>query len=167
VGFGTVDLVADRHGGEWREVGFWNCLRSRCRIRDEEVTLVKPLSYVNLSGPVVRKVSADLEVGRPDLLVVLDDFWLPLGRLRLRTRGGGGGHRGMESIIRAMGDAVPRLRIGIGSPESGEAVDHVLSRFRPEEREKMSAVLERAADALEIWASEGAEAAMNAYNPEE
>jgi PTH1 family peptidyl-tRNA hydrolase len=122
---------------------------------------------VNLSGPVVSKLVKDLDVGPDDLLVVLDDFWLSLGRIRIRTRGSAGGHRGMESIVKAMGEEVPRLRIGIGAPDRGEAVDHVLSRFRPEEIEKMDAAVRRAADAVLMWASEGAEAAMNEYNPQE
>lgn len=135
------------------------------RVGGEELTLLKPLSYVNLVGPVVRKVTEDLEVSRRDILVVLDDFWLPLGRLRVRTKGGDGGHNGLASILKALGTMdVPRLRIGIGAPGQGEAVNHVLSRFREDELETVRESVEMAADAVEIWASEGIEAAMNRYN---
>ena len=162
-----VEHLASRHGAEFRRERFWNCVRARCRPGDEELTLIKPLSYVNLSGPVVRKVSEDLSVESRDILIVLDDFWLPLGRLRLRGTGGGGGHRGLESILRAVGTGCPRMRIGIGTPDPEGAVDHVLSRFRSEEREVMDRAIQRAADAVELWAFRGLETAMNTYNPEE
>jgi len=162
----TVERLADRDGVEFRKERFWNAERARCRIRGHEVTLLKPLSYVNLSGPVVRKVSKDLEVERRDVLVVLDDFWLPLGRLRIRKQGGGGGHNGLDSVVRAFQSKdVARLRIGIGVPQYGEAVDHVLSRFRTEERPIVTEAIERAADAVMVWASDGLDAAMNRFNP--
>jgi PTH1 family peptidyl-tRNA hydrolase len=130
-----------------------------------EATLLKPLSFVNLTGPVVRKVRDDLELAVEDILIVLDDFWLPLGRLRMRTRGGGGGHNGLDSVVRCLGEDVPRLRIGIGAPGEGRAVDHVLSRFRSDEFPVVQSAIDCAADAVEIWASEGPEAAMNRFNP--
>ena len=170
VGFEAVDRIAARGGAEFKKERFWNSLRSRVALGGHEVNLLKPLSYVNLSGPAVRKVAEDLEVGLADLLVVLDDFWLPLGKIRVRRRGGGGGHNGLESVIRALGsDEVARLRIGIGEPKAEGAVDHVLSRFRDEEREIADRAIDVAADAAELWVSEGVESAMNRYNqsPEE
>jgi PTH1 family peptidyl-tRNA hydrolase len=120
---------------------------------------------VNLSGPVVRKVAEDLEVPVADVLVVLDDFYLPPGTLRLRKRGGDGGHNGMDSIIRAFKtDRVARLRIGIGEPHPGGATDHVLSRFRPEERQVIEEAVRTAADAVEVWAVEGPDVVMNRFN---
>ncbi len=167
VGFDTVDLLARRRGAEFRRERFWNSLRARCVLAGEETTLLKPLSYVNLSGPVVRKVREDLSVADRDLMVVVDDFALPLGRIRIRATGSGGGHNGLESVVQAVGSGIPRLRIGIGAPDPGEAVDHVLSRFRKEEREVIERAIGLAADAVELWASEGVEAAMNRYNSPE
>jgi PTH1 family peptidyl-tRNA hydrolase len=156
---------------EFRKERFWNSLRARISIDEIPVTLIKPLSYVNLSGPVVRKVAEDLEVPVRDVLVVLDDFYLPLGTLRLRAKGGDGGHNGMDSIIRAFKtERVARLRIGIGEPHPGGATDHVLSRFRPEERQVIEEAVTNAADAVTVWTARGPEEAMNRFNrnsPEE
>ena len=156
---------------EFKKERFWNALRARISIEGIPVTLIKPLSYVNLSGPVARKVAEDLEVPVRDVLVVLDDFYLPPGTLRLRTAGGGGGHNGMDSIIRAFKtDRVSRLRIGIGQPHPGGATDHVLSRFRPEERQVIEEAVRTAADAVSVWAVDGPGLAMNRFNrssPEE
>ena len=171
VGFDTVDLLAGRDAREFRKERFWNALRARVSMDGNPVTLIKPLSYVNLSGPVVRKVAEDLEVPVRDVLIVLDDFYLPSGTLRLRRAGGDGGHNGLDSIIRAFKtDRVNRLRIGIGVPYPGGAKDHVLSRFRPEERQVIEEAIKTAADAVSVWVVEGPESAMNRFNrnsPEE
>ena len=126
---------------------------------------MKPLSFVNLTGPVVRKIREDLDIEIEDILIVVDDFWLPLGRLRMRIHGGGGGHNGLDSVVRCVGREVPRLRIGIGAPGEGSTVNHVLSRFRKDELQVVQTAIDCAADAVEIWASEGPEAAMNRFNP--
>ena len=165
VGFDTVDLLAGRSGTEFRKERFWNAARARARLLGVEATLIKPLSFVNLTGPIVRKVQEDLEVAMDDILIVLDDFWLPLGKLRMRVRGGGGGHNGLGSVVRCLSPEVPRLRIGIGAPGEGKAVDHVLSRFKSDELPIVQSAIDFAADAVEIWASEGPEAAMNRFNP--
>ncbi len=160
-----MDRLAARSGNEFRKERFWNAERARARIRGVEATLIKPLSFVNLTGPVVRKVREDLEIEIEDTLIVVDDFWLPLGRLRMRLQGGGGGHNGLDSVVRCLSREVPRLRIGIGAPDAGKAVGHVLSRFRKGELPLVHKAIDCAADAVEIWASEGPEAAMNRFNP--
>jgi PTH1 family peptidyl-tRNA hydrolase len=99
------------------------------------------------------------------VLVVLDDFNLPLGRLRIRKQGGDGGHNGLGSIVAVLKtEDVPRLRIGIGEPEPSGAVTHVLKRFRADERETIDRAIETAADAVEEWVRNGIDAAMNRYN---
>jgi PTH1 family peptidyl-tRNA hydrolase len=167
VGFDVVDVLARKHGATFRKERFWNALRGRCALGGYDATLLKPLSYVNLTGPVVRKVLEDLGIPEPELMVVVDDFALPLGRIRIRPSGGGGGHNGLTSIVRAVGDGFPRIRIGIGAPEPGEAVDHVLSRFSRDEREVVDKAIGFAAEAVALWASDGLEAAMNRYNSPE
>ena len=158
--------LAARAGVEFRKERFWNAERARCRVGGESATLLKPLSYVNLTGPVVRKVAEDLSIERDGILIVLDDFWLPLGRLRFRKKGGDGGHNGLESVIRALGtEFVARLRIGIGVPGAGKAVHHVLSRFRTEERQIADEAIQTAAEAVTVWSREGTDAAMNRFNP--
>lgn len=160
-----MDLLAFRGRVEFKRERFWNAERARLPSRGGELALLKPLSYVNLSGPVVRKVMSDLDVPATDVVVVLDDFALPLGKIRIRAKGGGGGHNGLTSIVKALGtEDVARIRIGIGEPGPGRAVDHVLSRFRPEEREVVEKAVATAADAVSDWASEGIEATMNRYN---
>ena len=166
VGFRVVDLLADRWG-----------LSGEGRIRDGaallevlrpepigRVLLVKPLKYMNRSGAVLRAAlrQTDVEVA-DDLLVVADDIDLPLGKLRLRRTGSAGGHNGLRDIIASFGtDEFGRLRVGIG--HAGETVDHVLSTFKPGERELATEMVAVAADAAERWLGEGMDAAMNAFN---
>ena len=165
MGFETVRLLAARKGAKLRRRLFWNALRARVTFGEESTTLLMPLSYVNRTGPVVRKAAKDLKVPVDGILIVIDDFWLPPGRIRIRRKGGDGGHNGLESLIRALGtEEFARLRIGIGEPDSGEAVEHVLTRFTPDEQEKMDEAIRTAADAVAEWAEKGPEAAMNRYN---
>jgi PTH1 family peptidyl-tRNA hydrolase len=120
---------------------------------------------VNLSGPVVARVLRERDVATADLLVVADDFNLPLGTVRLREQGTAGGHNGLKSVIGALGtDAFCRLRLGIGEAPPGDAADFVLTRFRPSERPVIEAAEDRAADCAEAWARLGPAAAMNQFN---
>ena len=169
VGFRVVDLLADRWG-----------LTGQGRVRDgaaqlevllqdpaERVLLVKPMKYMNLSGGAVRAAMRQTDAAlEEDLLVVADDVDLPLGRIRLRREGSAGGHNGLRDIIAAFGtNQFNRLRVGIGrSGSTRETVNHVLSTFRPNERELADEAIATAADAVELWLRDGIEAAMNRYN---
>jgi PTH1 family peptidyl-tRNA hydrolase len=103
-----------------------------------------------------------------DLLIIYDDMDLPLGRIRLRARGSAGGHNGVKSIIAALdSQSFPRLRVGIGHPEAGEAADHVLGGFLPEEKAVLSALLDHVSEAVLCFIREGIVAAMNRYNARE
>lgn len=127
------------------------------------VVLAKPQTYMNLSGEAVRELVRKYAVGLPDLLIVFDDMDLPLGRLRLRAAGGAGGHRGVMSVIAALGtEAFPRLRVGIG--RGPDAVDHVLSRFSPAEMRVVREVIAAAAAAARMFLTGGIDQAMNTYN---
>ena len=165
VGFRAVDLLADRWGVSAGRVRDGAAVLEVARPEPAgRVLLVKPMKYMNNSGPPLRaalsRTNADPAV---DLLVVSDDFNLPLGRLRLRGGGSAGGHNGLRSIIAALGtDEFPRLRVGIG--RGGDDVDHVLSGFRRAELELVREVIATAADAVELWLAEGTEAAMNRFN---
>jgi PTH1 family peptidyl-tRNA hydrolase len=169
VGFRVVDLLADRWGltGQGRVRDGAAQLEVRLQDPPERVLLVKPMRYMNRSGgPVkaaMRQSEATLE---DDLLVVTDDVDLPLGRLRLRREGSAGGHNGLRDIIATFGsNEFNRLRVGIGrSGSTRETVNHVLSTFRPHERDLATEVIATAADAVELWLREGVEAAMNRYN---
>jgi PTH1 family peptidyl-tRNA hydrolase len=169
VGFRVVDLLADRWGltGQGRVRDGAAQLEVRFPDPAERVLLVKPMKYMNQSGgalkAAIRQTDASFE---DDLLVVADDVDLPLGRIRLRREGSAGGHNGLRDVIASFGsNEFQRLRLGIGrSGSSRETVDHVLSTFRPNERELADEAIATAADAVELWLREGIEAAMNAYN---
>jgi peptidyl-tRNA hydrolase, PTH1 family len=164
VGFRVVDLLADR----WDLTGQGRIRDGaallEARRSDDRVLLVKPMRYMNVSGPPLRAAIRQTDVDAvTDLLVVADDIDLPLGKVRLRRSGSAGGHNGLRSIIDALGtDEFQRLRIGVG--RSGTAAGHVLATFRPDERDLATEMVAVGADAAERWLREGLDEAMNAYN---
>ncbi|CAF0701797.1 aminoacyl-tRNA hydrolase [Candidatus Methylacidithermus pantelleriae] len=141
--------------GDW-EAAVW----------DGDRWLVKPLSYMNLSGPVVATCLETLGLGPELLLVVVDDLSLPVGKIRLRSRGSSGGHRGLASIERALGtQAYARLRCGIGPLPAGvRARDFVLARFREEEAEVVESMIRKAVEAIQYASQKGLAAAMSLFN---
>lgn len=164
IGWMVLDRIADRAGWSGRGRTRDAAAIVMGRYRGLDVTLVKPLTYMNESGLAVRKVLARERAPLGDLLVVVDDFALPFGRLRFREGGGAGGHNGLTSIIAELGsDRFSRLRVGIGAPDRGFA-DHVLSRFRPDEERRLPELLDEAAEGVETWAREGTSRAANRFN---
>jgi peptidyl-tRNA hydrolase, PTH1 family len=137
-------------------------------IASQKVLLLTPLTYMNLSGGSVLAARDFYKLELPDILVVCDDFNLPLGKLRLRGKGSAGGQKGLADILRRLGtDEIPRLRIGIGNPAAGrEATGHVLGRFAPEEKPTIATALDRAAEAAAMWVELGLTQAANRYNVE-
>ncbi len=130
----------------------------------KRVVLVKPRTFVNLSGDAARYALDRYRAEPAGMLIVLDDLDLPVGGIRLRAAGGSGGHNGLNSINESLGvTAYPRLRIGIGRPQDG-AVSHVLARFDADELPALEAALDRAADAAEAWLRNGVDYAMNHFN---
>jgi PTH1 family peptidyl-tRNA hydrolase len=159
VGFMIVDRLAAAAGVPLRKEGKAELART------PEFLLCKPLSYMNVSGEVVGPLARYYRIEPAGMLVVLDDMALPLGKLRLRPGGSAGGHNGLKSIIQHLGtNEIPRLRIGIGGAAHGDAVDHVLGRFAPEEREELGAGLNLALDAVAFVHRHGIQAAMNQFN---
>jgi PTH1 family peptidyl-tRNA hydrolase len=131
----------------------------------QKVLLVKPQTFMNLSGRTVRQVVDFYQVPLEDLLVVCDDINLPLGRLRFRSQGTHGGHNGLRDIQNHLGTTgYPRLRIGVESPSSGELIDHVLSRFRPTEQAIIDDTLGVAVQGVATWIHRGIQECMNQYN---
>lgn len=139
----------------------------RGAIGGTRVILARPQTYVNVSGEAVRDLRRRHRLRPQDIVVVIDDLDLPLGRLRLRASGSAGGHNGLKSIIEAIGTTeFPRLRVGIGRPPEGvDPADHVLTRFTSDEQAVVDAALDRAAEAIETAITEGIETAMNRFNP--
>ncbi len=147
-----------------RAVGPWQ--QAEAEIAGTPVILAVPLTYMNRSGEAAAKLLAQRGLGSEALVAVYDDLDIPFGSLRLRKKGGAAGHRGMMSLIDSLeSDGFARLRLGVGGiPFVGEAADFVLEEFTLEEWLTAQAVMERAADALEVAAARGFEAAMNQFN---
>jgi PTH1 family peptidyl-tRNA hydrolase len=161
VGFMIVDRLTAKNRAEWRSERRWHADVARAG----ESWVCKPLTYMNLSGQAVAQVASFYKIPADSVLIVLDDFALPLGKLRLRSNGSAGGHNGLQSVIDHLGtQAVPRLRVGIGAAQPQEAVNHVLGRFRPEEQESLAQMLDRAVAAVECAQAQGIAVAMNTFN---
>lgn len=165
IGFQVVDALAAAHGLNFDE------LQHKARVASgmiggSPVVLARPLTYMNRSGEPVGPLVRSHHVPLDELLVIYDDLDLPLGTLRLRSKGGSGGHRGMRSIIRQLGtEGFPRLRVGIGRPPAGvDPADYVLSPFTEDELPMVVDVRERAVAVIECWLEEGIEAAMTEFN---
>jgi PTH1 family peptidyl-tRNA hydrolase len=157
-----VDRLAARERVEFRTEKSWQSEVARCG----DILLCKPRTYMNLSGQAARPISQFYKIEPAQVLVVLDDMALPLGKLRLRANGSAGGHNGLKSMIEHFGtNEIPRLRIGIGAaPDADQTVGHVLGRFASEEREALEQSLDRAVAAIDRAQIDGFAAAMNAFN---
>ena len=163
IGFMVVDQFAAQVGSTWERAGKWEAISTKCG----PVLLIKPLSFMNRSGYPLFAVAQFYKIAPREILVVLDDFALPLGRLRLRARGGPGGHNGLESIIVQFGtEEIPRLRIGIGAAPHEGSVDYVLNRFFEEEKPLVRSTIDRAVEAVKCAVDNGLVSAMNNFNPE-
>lgn len=163
VGFLVADALARRAGSVFVREARWDADTAKLGA----VTLMKPMTFMNLSGESVGAFSRFFKLEPSQVLVVLDDVALPFGRLRLRKSGSAGGHNGLESVLAHLGTAsVPRLRVGIGGPR-GSLTGHVLGKFSADEQEMLDRAVESAADAVELAISGGIDAAMNRFNSNE
>lgn len=164
VGFMVLDRFAEQHGARFNQKRAHSRV-ARGRMGEVELVLAKPQTYMNLSGRAVQGLLAQHGVKPADLLVVYDDFDLPLGTLRLREHGSAGTHNGMRSIVAALGTTeFPRLRVGIGAAEGVTARDYVLGDFDPEAWAIFEAARDRAVQAIETILQSGLGAAMNRFN---
>lgn len=164
-GFDVVDILSKRHKAPLAYDRRLTARVARTEVGGQETLLVEPMSFMNLSGPVAARILRERELALSDLLVVVDDYHLPVAELRVREKGSSGGHNGLKSLIASLGTVeFPRLRIGIGEAPAGGAVDFVLTRFKPAERERVRECYELSADCVEVWCRDGIAAAMNKYN---
>jgi PTH1 family peptidyl-tRNA hydrolase len=165
VGFEVLDVLAGRH-----HVGFdsapSDALQARWRRPEsEDVVLVKPLTFMNNSGQAIGELLRYFKIDAAALLVIVDEAQLPLGRLRARARGSAGGHNGLKSIIAHLGPDFARLRLGIGRGDASRDLgDHVLATFEKDEAAEVERMMTRAADAAEMFVTDGIAAVMNAFN---
>jgi PTH1 family peptidyl-tRNA hydrolase len=161
VGFAIVDRLASEWGLGWEHSKSWHALWAK----GPQGILVKPGSYMNRSGEPLQAVAQFYKIAPAEILVVLDDMALELGRLRFRPGGGTGGHNGLESIIVQFGtEEIPRLRVGIGAAPREGATDYVLGRFFEEEKALVEKTVGRAADAVKCAIDNGLLSAMNQFN---
>lgn len=164
IGFATIDELARRAGVTFESAPA-DALVARWRRPDETVLLAKPMTFMNESGQAVGELLRYFKIDVGDILIVVDDVQLPLGRLRARVRGSAGGHNGLKSVIAHLAEDFSRLRIGVGRGDSRrDLVDHVLARFESDEAEEVERMITRAADAAETFITSGIGAVMNAYN---
>jgi PTH1 family peptidyl-tRNA hydrolase len=163
IGFAVADEVAKRNGAVFESSPAEALV---ARVRGESPLLVaKPLTFMNDSGEAVGSLLRYYKIESTDLLVIVDEVQLPLGRLRARARGSAGGHNGLKSVIAHVGQDFARLRVGVGrGDQRRDLADHVLARFDRDEEADVDRMTMRAADAAELFISDGIAAVMNAYN---
>ncbi len=165
-GFMAGDALAKKLGVNISRLRF-KALTAECEINGERVLLMKPQTFMNLSGEAVGEAARFYKIPPEHVLVVSDEVSLPLGKLRVRQKGSAGGHNGLKSVIAALGsDGFPRVRIGVGAPPHPEydMADWVLSVFRNQDLEDMQSAAQRAAEAVITYISDGPERAMNRFN---
>ena len=161
IGFVVLDHLAAQLKSTWEKSTKWEAFTSR----HGELLLAKPMSFMNRSGYPLVAIAQFYKFAPSEILVVLDDFALPLGRIRIRAGGGTGGHNGLDSVIMQFGtEEIPRLRIGIGAAPVAGSVDYVLGRFFEEERALVKSAIERSVEAITCAVDNGVVAAMNTFN---
>jgi PTH1 family peptidyl-tRNA hydrolase len=163
VGFMLLDLIAAKEGAVFKTEPKWQAHLAKL---PDGTILMKPQTFMNLSGRSVRQFVAFHKLDVGDILVVYDDVALPLGHLRFREKGSAGGHNGIKSIIEHLGgDGFPRLKMGIGAANgSGGMTGHVLGKFAPDERETLENMLASACEAVQVSRSQGITLASNRFN---
>lgn len=165
-GFMTADAMAKRLGVTVNRLRF-HALTAQCTIGGENVLLMKPQTYMNLSGEAVGEAARFYKIPSEHILVVSDEMALPIGKLRIRKKGSAGGHNGLKNIIAHLGtEEFPRIRLGVGAPPHPDydVKDWVLSTFKNQDAADMADAAARAAEAAECYIAEGAEWAMNKFN---
>jgi peptidyl-tRNA hydrolase, PTH1 family len=170
IGFAVVDELARRAGLQFASapadalIAKWRDGRGAAGSR-EDVLIAKPMTFMNESGQAVGQLTRYFKIDLGELLIIVDEVQLPLGRLRVRPSGSAGGHNGLKSVIAHIGEDFARLRIGVGRGDSRrDLADHVLSRFDSDEGAEVERMTARAADAAELFTTAGIAAVMNAYN---
>lgn len=160
-GFWFVDLLARRYGGEFRDYRKYSGETARISVGGQEVTLLKPTTYMNRSGLSVRQLSDFYKIAADDILVAYDELDLAVGTVRLKHGGGHGGHNGVRDTIAHIGDGFWRLRLGVGHPgNKADVIDYVLTRAPRSEEDLILEAVNTAADCIPLLLEQGAERAM-------
>ena len=165
VGFAAIDRLAAEYDCKLKKSLRFKAQIGDCRIGPEKVWLVKPATYMNLSGRAIAAIVRYRKIELEELAVIVDDADLPLGQVRIRKKGGSGGHNGLKSVSECLGsDAYTRVRLGVGRREHRDLVSHVLSRFAQEDRGDVENMLSRTVQACECLIGSGVDEAMNRFN---
>jgi PTH1 family peptidyl-tRNA hydrolase len=163
VGFMVLDRLASSEGAAFQSAPKWQC--HLAKLPGSGTLLVKPQTFMNLSGRAVQQILSFHKWTPESMLVIYDDVALALGSLRFREKGSAGGHNGIKSILQHLGtDSFPRLKLGIGGSAPGEIVGHVLGKFSPDERPQVENMLATAVEAVQLSRSQGIAAAANRYH---
>ena len=166
IGFMTADEIERRSGVKINKLRY-RALTGEVKLSGERVLVMKPQTYMNLSGEAVKLAGAFYKIPPENVIVISDDVSLPLGKLRIRANGSAGGHNGLKNIIQHLGtDAFPRIKVGVGAPEhpEHEMVDWVIGNFTPAEKKVVADAVGRAADAVECLIAKGVSEAQNKFN---
>lgn len=165
VGFDVIDILAKEYDISVSKIKH-KALIGEGRVGSEKVLLVKPQTYMNLSGETLIDIYNYYKVDMENIIVIYDDIDLDVGKIRIRKKGSGGTHNGMRSIIKCLGaNDFPRVRVGVSKPRPGQDLaDFVLSRFKKEESEDVELGLEKAAKAVDVMIRDNIDLAMNKYN---
>ena len=168
IGFRIIEALAEKFKWSFRSANAFHGLLAAGTLGDKKILLLKPETYMNSSGESVKLCLSYYKVPLTQVLVVSDDIYLSLGRIRIKTSGSSGGHNGLKSIESHLSTQVyAKMRVGVSNRESGDLADYVLSPFQNEEKEKLPSLVEHAVKALEIWLGQGIVAAMEYANREE
>ena len=166
MGFLALDGLADREGFRFNKLRF-RAWTAQWKVGDQQVLVMKPQTYMNLSGESVGEAARFYKIPADHVLVISDDVSLPAGKLRIRAGGSAGGHNGLKNIIQHLGtDRFPRIKVGVGSPQQADydMVDWVIGSFSAQEKKIVDEALDRALDAAECIISRGVTEAQNRFN---
>ncbi|MBO4293578.1 MAG: aminoacyl-tRNA hydrolase [Clostridia bacterium] len=165
MGFDVINKISKNYNIEVAKTKFEG-LYGKGEIEGEKVILLKPQTYMNLSGHAVRKFVDFFKIEPENVVVIFDDIDIEKGQIKIRKLGSGGSHKGMQSVIQMMGtEKIPRIRVGIGSPENKkEMIEYVISKIKKEEKELLEPGIEKAGEAVKTIIKEGLDKAMNKFN---
>ncbi|MBC6316341.1 aminoacyl-tRNA hydrolase [Listeria grandensis] len=164
VGFMVVDELSFRYQTPWKKSKF-NGMTSSIVVNGEKMLLVKPLTFMNLSGECVRPLMDYYDMSVDDVMIIYDDLDLPTGKIRLRQKGSAGGHNGMKSLIQHLKtQEFNRIRVGVDRPANGDIINYVLGDFPKAEQADIIDAIKKSADAVEAWSNKGFAEVMNQFN---
>ncbi|MBC1475286.1 aminoacyl-tRNA hydrolase [Listeria grandensis] len=164
VGFMVVDELSFRYQTPWKKSKF-NGMTSSIVVNGEKMLLVKPLTFMNLSGECVRTLMDYYDISVGDVMIIYDDLDLPTGKIRLRQKGSAGGHNGMKSLIQHLKtQEFNRIRVGVDRPANGDIINYVLGDFPKAEQADIIDAIKKSADAVEAWSNKGFAEVMNQFN---